>query len=55
MGEDQEESVVKVHARLMSAMDAAPPGALPPLSSEQMAAARAVYDRYLRAAIQPRW
>jgi multidrug efflux pump subunit AcrB len=31
VGEDQEESVVKVHAKLMSAMDAAPPGALPPL------------------------
>jgi multidrug efflux pump subunit AcrB len=31
VGEDQEESVVKVHAKLMSAMDAAPPGALPPI------------------------
>jgi len=31
VGEDQEASVVKVHAKLMSAMDQAPPGALPPL------------------------
>jgi multidrug efflux pump subunit AcrB len=31
VGEDQEQSVVKVHAKLMAAMDQAPPGALPPL------------------------
>ena len=31
VGENQEESITKVHARLMAAMDAAPPGALPPL------------------------
>jgi multidrug efflux pump subunit AcrB len=31
VGEDQEESTVRVHAKLMSAMDQAPPGALPPL------------------------
>ncbi len=31
VGADQERSVVKVHAKLMAAMDRAPPGALPPL------------------------
>ncbi|HET9984541.1 MAG TPA: efflux RND transporter permease subunit [Longimicrobiales bacterium] len=31
VGENQEESVTKVHAKLFSAMDQAPPGALPPL------------------------
>jgi multidrug efflux pump subunit AcrB len=31
VGEDQERSVVKVHAKLFSAMDQAPPGATPPL------------------------
>jgi multidrug efflux pump subunit AcrB len=31
VGEDQEQSVVKVHAKLLAAMDQAPPGALPPL------------------------
>jgi multidrug efflux pump subunit AcrB len=31
VGEDQERSVTKVHAKLASAMDAAPAGALPPL------------------------
>jgi len=31
VGEDQEVSVVKVHAKLLAAMDQAPPGALPPL------------------------
>ncbi len=31
VGEDQEQSVVKVHAKLFSAMDQAPPGATPPL------------------------
>ena len=31
VGENQETSIVKVHARLLSAMDEAPPGALPPL------------------------
>ena len=31
VGEPQEGSVVKVHAKLFAAMDAAPPGALPPL------------------------
>ncbi|MGE3526458.1 MAG: efflux RND transporter permease subunit, partial [Gemmatimonadales bacterium] len=31
VGEDQARSVLQVHAKLMSAMDAAPPGALPPL------------------------
>ncbi|HXV90149.1 MAG TPA: efflux RND transporter permease subunit [Gemmatimonadales bacterium] len=31
VGEDQEISVTKVHAKLFAAMDAAPPGALPPL------------------------
>ena len=31
VGQDQEQSVVKVHAKLFSAMDQAPPGATPPL------------------------
>ena len=31
VGENQEESVVKVHAKLFAAMDQAPPGATPPL------------------------
>jgi multidrug efflux pump subunit AcrB len=31
VGEDQERSVTRVHAKLMAAMDEAPPGALPPL------------------------
>ena len=31
VGENQEESVSKVHARLAAGMDAAPPGALPPM------------------------
>jgi multidrug efflux pump subunit AcrB len=31
VGENQEQSVVKVHAKLFSAMDQAPPGATPPL------------------------
>jgi multidrug efflux pump subunit AcrB len=31
VGEPQEPSVVKVHAKLLAAMDEAPPGALPPL------------------------
>ena len=31
VGENQEASIVKVHARLLSARDEAPPGALPPL------------------------
>jgi multidrug efflux pump subunit AcrB len=31
VGENQEESVVKVHAKLLSAADQAPPGATPPL------------------------
>jgi multidrug efflux pump subunit AcrB len=31
VGENQETSIVKVHARLLSALDEAPPGALPPL------------------------
>jgi multidrug efflux pump subunit AcrB len=31
VGEDQDASVTKVHAKLMAAMDQAPPGALPPL------------------------
>ncbi|HUO52544.1 MAG TPA: efflux RND transporter permease subunit, partial [Gemmatimonadaceae bacterium] len=31
VGEDQEQSVVKVHAKLFSALDQAPPGATPPL------------------------
>jgi multidrug efflux pump subunit AcrB len=31
VGADQEESVVKVHAKIMAAMDRAPPGAMPPL------------------------
>ena len=31
VGEDQERSVTKVHAKLAGAMDAAPAGALPPL------------------------
>ncbi|HEU5170008.1 MAG TPA: efflux RND transporter permease subunit [Gemmatimonadales bacterium] len=31
VGEDQERSVVKVHAKLLSGMDRVPPGALPPL------------------------
>lgn len=31
VGEDQERSITRVHAKLASAMDAAPPGALPPL------------------------
>ncbi len=31
VGEDQERSVVNVHAKLFSAMDQVPPGALPPL------------------------
>jgi multidrug efflux pump subunit AcrB len=31
VGEDQEESITKVHAELSAAMDQAPPGALPPI------------------------
>jgi multidrug efflux pump subunit AcrB len=31
VGEDQERSITKVHAKLAAAMDQAPPGALPPL------------------------
>jgi len=31
VGEDQERSITKVHAKLASAMDQAPPGAMPPL------------------------
>jgi len=31
VGEDQERSITRVHAKLASAMDEAPPGALPPL------------------------
>ncbi len=31
VGEDQERSVTRVHAKLASAMDAAPPGAMPPI------------------------
>jgi multidrug efflux pump subunit AcrB len=31
VGEDQERSITKVHAKLASAMDQAPPGALPPM------------------------
>jgi multidrug efflux pump subunit AcrB len=31
VGENQEESITKVHAKLFAALDAAPPGALPPI------------------------
>jgi multidrug efflux pump subunit AcrB len=31
VGEDQDRSVSKVHAKLVAAMDRAPPGAMPPL------------------------